>query len=154
MMDTSAVHIWLVLWKAYDAVRAYAMADLSSLEMCMSDFAILEVLLHKGRLPLTEIASRVGLTPGSTTTAIDRLEERGLVARELSQLDRRSRTVSLTKPGRKLIRPAFEKHARALEALAQPLTGKERQALITLLKKFGFTAEEKLLKRLRKQQKS
>ena len=40
----------------------------------MSDFAVLEALLHKGAQPVNVIGKRVFLTSGSITTAIDRLE--------------------------------------------------------------------------------
>jgi MarR family 2-MHQ and catechol resistance regulon transcriptional repressor len=146
-MDTSGTHTWLVLWKAFEAVQAYALEDISSLGMCMSDFSILEILLHKGPLPSTDIARRVSLTPGSMTTAIDRLEERGLVERQPSKNDRRSRLVALTPAGRKLIQPAFQRHCTSLEKVAAPLSKKDRETLITLLKKFGMSAQEGLTER-------
>ena len=50
----SGVHVWLVLWKAARAVEAYAQKSVSQLELCGSDFAVLEALLHKGPLPVNE----------------------------------------------------------------------------------------------------
>lgn len=139
--DTSAVHMWLVLWKAYEAVHSYAMEQISSLEICMSDFVILEILLHKGPLPINDIGKRLGLTSGSMTTAIDRLERRELVSRELKEGDRRARYVHLTVAGKRLIKDAFEQHAQALEEIAGNLSKKERETLISLLKKFGKSAQ-------------
>ena len=71
------VHLWLVLWKAYDAVRAYALHNIESLKLGLSDFGILEVLLHKGSQPVGQIGARVGLTSGAMTSALDRLENAG-----------------------------------------------------------------------------
>src|ERR1041385_1609154 len=48
----TGVHVFLVLWKAARAVEAYAENSIAQLEMCGSDFAILEALLHKGPLPV------------------------------------------------------------------------------------------------------
>lgn len=139
--DTSAVHVWLILWKAYESVNEFVMQQISSLNMCRSDFVILEILLHKGSLPINDIGKRLNLTSGSMTAAIDRLEKRELVTRELSGEDRRTRYISLTPQGRKLIKKAFDEHAHALEEVASNLTVKERQLLIELLKKFGKTAQ-------------
>jgi len=59
------VHVFLVLWKAAHAVQAYAEKSILELEMCGSDFAVLEALLHKGPLPVNEIGKKVLLTSGS-----------------------------------------------------------------------------------------
>src|SRR5947199_4956019 len=75
----SGVHVFLVLWKAARAVESYAENSIIGLEMCGSDFAVLEALLHKGPLPVNEIGKKILLTSGSITVAVDRLEKRGLV---------------------------------------------------------------------------
>ena len=137
----SGVHGFLVLWKAARAAQAYAEKSISELEMCASDFAVLEALLHKGPLPVNEIGKKVMLTSGSITVAVDRLETKGLVERRAHGTDRRARIVHLTKEGRKLITRAYADHAADLERLASAsLSRAERKALIGLLKKFGYKA--------------
>src|SRR5205823_1048213 len=54
----SGVHLFLVLWKASRAVQGYAEKSILELEMCGSDFAVLEALLHKGPLPVNEIGKK------------------------------------------------------------------------------------------------
>jgi MarR family 2-MHQ and catechol resistance regulon transcriptional repressor len=137
----SGVHIWLVLWKASRSVGAYAEGSISGLEICGSDFAVLEALLNKGPLPVNEIGRRVLLTSGSMTSAVDRLEAKGLVERRQSEDDRRSKIVHLTREGRSLISRAYAGHAKDLERLASDsLTAGERETLIRLLKKIGYRA--------------
>jgi MarR family 2-MHQ and catechol resistance regulon transcriptional repressor len=137
----SGVHVFLVLWKAARALEAYAERSISQLQMCGSDFAVLEALLHKGPLPVNEIGKKVLLTSGSITVAVDRLETKGLVERRASGTDRRARIVHLTKEGRKLITRAFAEHAADMERLASAsLTRAERETLIRLSKKIGFKA--------------
>src|SRR4029434_7271151 len=89
----SGVHVFLVLWKAARAAQAYAEKSISVLEMCGSDFAVLEALLHKGPLPINEIGKKVLLTSGSITVAVDRLEDRRLVERRAHGNDRRADAV-------------------------------------------------------------
>ena len=137
----SGVHVFLVLWKAARAVEAYAEKSVSGLEMCGSDFAVLEALLHKGPLPVNEIGKKVLLTSGSMTVAVDRLETKGLVERRAHGTDRRARVIHLTKEGRKVITRAYAEHAVDMEQLASAsLTTSERKTLILLLKKFGYVA--------------
>ena len=98
--DSSSVHVWLVLMKAHRSLLRHAERSIVSLDMCISDFGVLEVLLHKGPQSVSEIGRRVDLTSGSITTAIDRLEQRGLVARAAHASDRRARVVHLTPTGK------------------------------------------------------
>lgn len=137
----SGVHVFLVLWKAGRAVEAYAEKSVAELEMCGSDFAVLEALLHKGPLPVNEIGKRVLLTSGSITVAVDRLERKGLVERRAHGSDRRARVVHLTRAGKALITRAYTQHAADMEQLAAAsLTASDRTALIRLLKKIGYQA--------------
>jgi MarR family 2-MHQ and catechol resistance regulon transcriptional repressor len=137
----SGVHVFLVLWKAARAAQAYAEKSILELELCGSDFAVLEALLHKGPLPVNEIGKKVLLTSGSITVAVDRLETKELVERRLHGTDRRARIVHLTKEGRKLITRAYAQHAADMERLASAsLTRAERKTLIRLLKKIGYEA--------------
>ena len=137
----SGVHVFLVLWKAASAVQSYAEESISELDMCASDFAVLEALLHKGPLPINEIGKKVLLTSGSITVAVDRLETKGLVERRAHGTDRRARIVHLTKEGGKVIARAYADHAADMERLsAASLTRAERETLIRLLKKFGYEA--------------
>ena len=137
----TGVHVWLVLWKASRAVEAYAEKSITDLEICGSDFAVLETLLHKGPLPVNEIGKKVLLTSGSITVAVDRLEQKELVERRAHGTDRRARVVHLTREGRKLITRIYSEHAGDMEKLAAAsLTKTERQTLISLLKKIGYTA--------------
>ena len=141
----SGVHVFLVLWKAARAVEAYAENSVSQLEMCGSDFAVLEALLHKGPLPVNEIGKKVLLTSGSITTAVDRLEDKKLVERRAHGTDRRAKIVHLTREGKKLITRVYADHAADMERLASAsLTRRERETLIALLKQIGYEAVERL----------
>lgn len=142
--DSSGVHIWLVLWKTARAVERRAEQSIESLDICRSDFGVLEALLNKGPLPVNQIGQKVLLTSGSITTATDRLEQKGLVERRNSPDDRRARIVHLTRRGRRLIQKAYADHAADMERLAEVLDSCERAALIGLLKKLGRAAEAEL----------
>jgi MarR family 2-MHQ and catechol resistance regulon transcriptional repressor len=135
--DIRGVHLWLVLWKVTRTLEARAEASIASLGMCRSDFGVLEALLHKGPLAVHELGAKVLLTSGSITTAIDRLERRGLVARGSDPRDRRARIIRLTAPGRKMIRGAFAEHQRAMEQAVSHLPNKDRATLLTLLRHLG-----------------
>jgi MarR family 2-MHQ and catechol resistance regulon transcriptional repressor len=143
MQDTSGVHVWLVLAKAFHALMAHAEESLhlSRAGLGDSDFRVLEVLLHKGPLPVNTIGPKVWLTPGSISVAVDRLEKKALVKRK-NTVDRRVRLVELTAKGRVLITKTFREHANAMEEAAGVLSKEDRLILLRLLKKLGKGAQE------------
>jgi MarR family 2-MHQ and catechol resistance regulon transcriptional repressor len=143
-MQTSGLRVWLILWKAYEAMREHARAHIESLELCLSDFGVLEVLLHKGPTPVNAIGEKIGLTSGSITTAVDRLERKGLVERREDAGDRRARVVHPTAAGKKLITSAFAEHEAAMERAASGLTAVERTQFVALAKKLGLEAQRLL----------
>src|ERR1700680_4722421 len=142
--DTSAIHTWLVLMKAHRTLTRHATRSIEALDMCLSDFAILEALLHKGPQPVSELGRRIDLTSGSMTTAIDRLETRNLVARADHATDRRAWVIHLTREGEALITKVFAGHEKAMERAMRGLTKTARATLTDLLKRLGTTAEEQL----------
>src|ERR1700675_2796418 len=105
-------HVWLIMMKAMRALTRYAATGIEETGLGLSDFGVLEVLLHKGPLPVNTIGPIVDLTPGSISIAVDRLFAKGLVSRVESGEDRRVRIVALTSRGRDLISPPFRKHVR------------------------------------------
>jgi MarR family 2-MHQ and catechol resistance regulon transcriptional repressor len=135
------IHCWLVLMKAFHATAKYLYAGLEETGIDDTDFRILEVLLNKGPLPVNTIGPKVHLTPGSISTAVDRLVERGLVSRVESPEDRRVRVVSLTAKGKELIAPIFRKHTTEISKAFADVNPKELRALETTLKKIGKRAE-------------
>jgi MarR family transcriptional regulator, 2-MHQ and catechol-resistance regulon repressor len=141
--DTSGVHVWLVLGKAFRALATHAEGslNLSRTGLGDSDFRVLEVLLHKGPLPVNTIGPKVWLTPGSISVVVDRLEKKALVKRRNTD-DRRVRVVELTAKGRALITKTFGEHAAAMEEGATILSTEERLTLLRLLKKLGKGREE------------
>ncbi len=138
--DVSGTHLWLVMMKAHRALGRLATQSIESFEVCLSDFGIMELLLHKGPQPVNEIGRRIELTSGAITTAVDRLESRGLVTREAHESDRRARIVRLTARGEEEAARVFTGHKAAMDFAASGLSKTERATLIQLLKKLGTSA--------------
>lgn len=137
----TAAHIRLVLWKAAKSVERVDRRSIDDTGLSLSDFQILEVLLHKGPLPITTIGEKVLLTSGSMTAAVNRLTQNDLVQRIQDPSDGRCTYVHLTKAGRALIKKAYDRHARNLEQMVDVLNARERKELVRLLKKVGYHAE-------------
>jgi MarR family 2-MHQ and catechol resistance regulon transcriptional repressor len=138
---TTGPKLWVILARAYGALASYVQRCIEAEGLCLSDFMVLEVLLHKGPLPISAIGEKVLLANASMTAAVDRLEERRWVVRESSDSDRRSKIVKLTREGRVFISQLYSQHAKDIEAVTSVLTQQEQDQLRALLKKLGLSAK-------------
>lgn len=136
-----ALHAWLIMLKAWQSISRYVLPALLEEGLGESDFRVLEVLLHKGPIPVNAIGPKVALNPGSVSVAVDRLYRKGLVSRVESPHDRRVRTVALTEKGRKVFLPLFRRHAALINRAFQDVSSEELQQLEPVLKKIGKRAE-------------
>jgi len=138
---SEGTHAWLVMLKAWQSITRYLRPTMSSQGLGESDFRVLEVLLHKGPMPVNAIGPKVDLNPGSVSVAVDRLYKKGYVSREECSSDRRVRTVSLTEKGRQAFLPVFRRHAALIQRVFEGVSSEEVQELEAILKKVGKRAE-------------
>jgi MarR family 2-MHQ and catechol resistance regulon transcriptional repressor len=136
-----ALHGWLIMLKAWQSMSRSLLPSLLAEGLGESDFRVLEVLLHKGPMPVNAIGPKVYLNPGSVSVAVDRLYKKGFVSRVECSEDRRVRTVSLTEKGREMFVPLFRRHTALIKRAFQEVSSEELQQLESLLKKIGKSAE-------------
>jgi len=139
--DVTAPRLWLVLARAYHSIATYIEGSVTAQGLILSDFMVLEVLLHKGPLTISVIGEKVLLASASMTSAIDRLENRGLVNRRSCNSDRRIRLVELTDEGRGFIEEIYARHEKDLERVTVELSQAERRTMYEGLKKMGLAAK-------------
>jgi len=136
-----ALHTWLIMLKAWQSMSRYLLPTFLAEGLGESDFRVLEVLLHKGPMPVNAIGPKVYLNPGSVSVAVDRLYKKGFVSRVECSEDRRIRTVSLTEKGREMFVPLFRRHTAVIKRAFQDVSSEELKQLDLVLKKIGKRAE-------------
>lgn len=132
--------LWVVLVRAHQAVARHAEADITSRGVTPGEFAILDVLYHKGPMLLGELQRKVLVSSGGVTYLVDRLEANGLVERRACETDRRARYAALTVRGVAWMDAAFPEHAAVVREVLSGLSAAERKQAITLLRKLGTSA--------------
>lgn len=105
--------------------------------LTVSQFAVLEILYHKGDLKVCEIIEKALSTGGNMTVVIDNLVKEDLVRRCIDPKDRRVNLISITDKGKNLISKIFPKHLANINDIFDPLTKDEKENLIILLKKLS-----------------
>lgn len=138
----TAGQLWTVLARCYKALSHRVEQGLADAGLCLTDFMILEALLHKGPLNITEIQGKILLASGSMTAAVDRLEKKGAIVRLFVKEDRRARLLELTGEGRALIERVYGEHKAEFEELTSVLSEREMQQTYTNLKRLGLYAAE------------
>jgi len=138
-METGA-YLRLIFGKANKAIEQVDRKSIAKTGLIVSDFSILEALLHKGPMLINTVGEKVLLTSGSMTAAANRLESKGLVERVRDLLDGRCFYLHLTNTGLELITGAYQRHSENLDKIFECLDVNERTELVRLLKKLGHHA--------------
>jgi MarR family 2-MHQ and catechol resistance regulon transcriptional repressor len=140
--EQAALKLWVVLTKAHAAIAEHAQEDARAVGLTIGEFAVLEMLHHKGPTLLGEIQRRVLVSSGGITFLVDRLEKKGLVERQNCPSDRRARYAVLTPKGDALIREIFPTHARRIADVMSTLTDAEQRSVTELIRRLGIAAAD------------
>ncbi len=138
-----SLKLFVVLNRALEAVEKQSIKDIKSYGVNLTEFAVLELLYHKGEQPIQKIGQKVLLASSSITYVVDKLEEKKFIRRRACPSDRRVTYAGLTPEGKELMDEIFPKHAAAMNDIMGGLTKEEKVTVIELLKKLGYHAEEK-----------
>lgn len=139
-----ALHLWVVLARAFDAVSRHARANIARFEIGTTEFGVLEVLYHKGEQPVCQVQRRILVESSTTTYVVDKLVERGLVRRRASDTDRREVLLALTPAGRRIAKQIFPAHAAAIRHAVGALSPQEQIQAARLVRTLGLGAAERL----------
>ena len=137
-----ALELFVVLSRAFNWVNAHAIRDIHCHGLNLTEFGILEVLYHKGSLPLQQVGEKVLISSGNITYVVDKLEQKQLLVRKPSSEDRRVIFAELTPTGKNLMAAIFPSHALALRKAMSGLSLDEQAQAIDLLRKLGLAAQE------------
>lgn len=140
----SALELFTVLARAYNWVNAHATRDHRRYGLNPTEFGILELLYHKGPMPLQQIGEKILISSGNITYSVDKLEQKHLLVRQPAQNDRRVIFAALTEQGHALLDEIFPLHAEVLRAATDGLSNEEKTQAIALLKKLGLAAQANL----------
>lgn len=121
--------------RAYVQIRKTFIDRMSVYELRPVDFSVLAVLYANTGITQKRLSMALSISPPNLAVLLDRLQERGLVARERNPDDGRSQVLSLTAAGVRMAEQASQT-AESLEREAtQMLSDSERRTLIRLLRK-------------------
>jgi MarR family 2-MHQ and catechol resistance regulon transcriptional repressor len=145
---TATLQLVIALARALQAIEQGVRPHLAESGLGMTEFAVLEVLYHKGALPLGELRDRILVTGASTTYVVKKLEERGLIRRRACVEDQRVVYGELTAKGRSLMDHVFPAHVDRLSEVTAGLSVSEKQAATRILRRLSQHARRTTGERL------
>jgi MarR family transcriptional regulator, 2-MHQ and catechol-resistance regulon repressor len=134
-----SLKLFIVLSRAYRALNEEVNKVIQQRGLNPTEFAVLELLYHKGDQPLQQIGGKILLASGSITYVVDKLEQKGYLRRNGCPKDRRVTYAQITDEGRALIEEIFPEHSQRIKELMDVLSPEEKQTAIDLLKKLGLS---------------
>ncbi len=134
-----SLKLFIVLSRAYRAMNEEVNKVIQQRGLNPTEFAVLELLYHKGDQPLQQIGGKILLASGSITYVVDKLEQKGYLQRVGCPKDRRVTYAQITEAGTALIEEIFPDHSQRIHELMDVLESEEKQIAIDLLKKIGLS---------------
>lgn len=134
-----SLKLFIVLSRAYRAINENVNRLIQTYGLNPTEFAVLELLYHKGDQPLQQIGGKILLASGSITYVVDKLEEKGYLVRVACPNDRRVTFAQITDNGKAFIEDVFPEHEKKINELMSELSPEEKHTAIELLKKLGLS---------------
>ncbi len=137
-----SLKLFIVLSRAHKAISETTNQFFHQKGLNPTEFAVLELLYHKGRQPLQQIGNKILLASGSITYVVDKLEKRGFLKRVSCPKDRRVTYAEISEEGAAFMGEIFPQHEKELHELMSVLTSEEKDMAIELLKKLGLSIKD------------
>ncbi len=129
-MSQKDLKIVIAMARAYNDLFSRIEKNVRGQGLGISEFGVLELLLHKGDQPVQKIAEKILVTSGTMTYVVDKLVKKGLVHRKKCVSDGRITYVSLTPEGLDLITRVFKDHEAFLQDSFDNLDEVAKETLI------------------------
>lgn len=136
--EEKTLNAFIKLMRATDSINNRLNRQLSDVGLTISQFGVLEALLHLGPLNQKALGQKLLKSGGNITLVIDNLEKSGWVERHQDPEDRRSMLIHLTGEGREFISEYFPKHLDRIVSEFEVLSDQELKRLGNICKKLGL----------------
>lgn len=144
--EVRALDAYIKLMRTADSVTACVTRELSKHGLTLSQFGVLEALLHLGSLHQNDLGQKLLKSSGNITMVVDNLEKRKLITRERSVDDRRFVWVSLTDEGRRYVSRVFPEIVSIISGSFVALSPFELEKMAAYLKQVGCAAQDSVHK--------
>ncbi len=128
------------LFTFYNGFSSWENSVIRSSDLTVSEAHAIEILGKYGPINMKNLAQKSGVTTGTTTVTVDRLEKKQYATREAVKEDRRVHLITLTEKGQQAFAQHHQYHFNLTEQIFSVLSDEESQSLLSILKKINTEA--------------
>lgn len=121
------------LVRCTQAFERFSASHIRSLGLTPAQFDVIATLGNTDGMTCGELGDKTLITKGTLTGVLDRMEERGLIARRADRQDARRTHISLTQHGEALFVEAFPKHLDHLRRAFDQVSAAELRGMAEVL---------------------
>ena len=131
-----------IILRSTQAIQEVNKKSVATFGLNSTEFAVLELLYHKGEQPIQIIGKKILISSSSITYVVDKLEKKDYIVRKACPEDRRVTYAVLTSKGKTFMEQNFPQHEKKLEEIFEHLSDEDINKTIELLKRIGHHAEK------------
>lgn len=128
-------HLSKILVEFYERLSSWEDSVVKDSGLTTAQAHTIEIVGHSGPIKMKELAQKIGVTTGTLTVAVDRLEEKNLLVRKPHKKDRRAYLIDLTEAGHAYFHQHHNFHIRMTQEVVAGLTDEERETFTKILEK-------------------
>jgi MarR family 2-MHQ and catechol resistance regulon transcriptional repressor len=136
-MAKTEMKILIGLNRAVNTINRRSTKILSAYDLTLGQFAVLEVLYHKGAMTIGQVQGKILSSSGTMPLIVSNLEKRGYIIRQADCKDRRRCILDITDKAKELVSFAYPQNEKEIIEMMKIWTDEEKEQLSALLKKFG-----------------
>ncbi len=121
----------------YNGFASWESSVIRNSDLTVSEAHAIEVLGQYGKMNMKSLAQKLGVTTGTTTVTVDRLDKKDYARRESSMEDRRVNLIVLTDKGMKAFEEHHQYHLHLTEQMLSILSEDEIEQLLNILRKIN-----------------
>lgn len=114
IIEIKTLNAFINLMRAANSLDSRISRNLDKYGLTISQFGVLEALYHLGSMNQKELGIKILKSGGNITKVVDNLENKKLIKRKRSIVDRRLYNIDLTRKGENLIKRIFPQHVESL----------------------------------------
>jgi len=127
----------VALLQFYNGFASWEQSVIRASDLTVAEVHAIEVLGRDGQMNMKQLAQKLGVTTGTVTVTVDRLERKGYGRREAQQGDRRVHLISLTDQGTQAYQEHHQYHQALTAQMLDILTEDEAAHLLATLRKLN-----------------
>lgn len=143
MMSKTELSVYIGLSRTINSINRATNKLYLKYGLTSGQFAVLEVLYHKGDLSIGDVQKKILSTSGTIPIIIRNLITEGYISKTTDEKDKRMTILHITDKGRKLMDTVYPENEAVILAMMSVWEPQEQEQLLKYLHKFGGIKDEK-----------